>query len=116
MVNGSCTEAELVPKEIGGWSAGYAATKVLVAYRIDPFTSSGQKWLRQLRKATGNAAPTVMTGSTYVEALAERDLICGRLVAMVLSVRSTLFLLGTTSPARVRTRWTLRRKRSITFR
>ena len=65
MVNGTCVSEQLVPKFIGGWSTGYTATTVRVSYRIDPFSQTGQDWMRQLRNATGSGAPTARTGSTY---------------------------------------------------
>ena len=65
MVNGTCVAEELVPKAIGGWSKGFTATKVMVTYRIDPFTKTGQEWMTSLRNATGNGKPTKETGSTY---------------------------------------------------
>ena len=67
MVNGTCVSDELVPKFIGGWSedGSYAATTVLVTYRIDPFGRAGQDWMQQLRNATGSGAPTARTGNVY---------------------------------------------------
>ena len=63
ILNGSCVSGFA---GLGAWADDYAAVTVLVNYKIDPFTQVGQKWIRQLRNATGGGGDGLSTGRYFI--------------------------------------------------